>query len=161
MIKAAKKLRKLWPRKKKRKKTYQEPYYFLPPPSCHCCCSYSTPVQPSAPPLPPWLESAQTHEAISSTEVQQLPEEGYQSQFQFPSQEIVVETDTNAIYPTLPNTDTPLTYQQYAVPNPVYGVPVVEQTPRRERSAGFFGCFVKFGANLIRCFCPCFHIREV
>ncbi|KAJ9159096.1 hypothetical protein P3X46_024627 [Hevea brasiliensis] len=157
MIKAVKKLKKFWPRKKRRKKTHQEPYY-LPPPPCHCCCSYSTPVQPSAPPLPPWLVPDQTNETITAPGVQHLPEVGYQGQIRLPSQEIVVET--NPACPTLPIETTQLSYQQYTVPNPVYGVPVV-QTPRRERSAGFFGCVISFGVNLIRCFCPCFRIREV
>lgn len=154
MIKAAKKLKKFWPRKKKRKKTlqYHEPYYHHPPSSCHCCCSYPTaPTQPSAPPLPPWLEPELTYEAVSAPGLQSLPELAHPSQIQVPSQEIVMET--TPIYPTLPS------YQQYLVPNPVYGVPV-EQKPRREKSTGFFGCFVNFCANLISCFCPCFRIQE-
>lgn len=154
MIKAAKKLKKFWPRKKKRKKTlqYHETYYHHPPSSCHCCCSYPTaPTQPSAPPLPPWLEPELTYEAVSAPGLQSLPELAHPSQIQVPSQEIVMET--TPIYPTLPS------YQQYLVPNPVYGVPV-EQKPRREKSTGFFGCFVDFCANLISCFCPCFRIQE-
>ncbi|KDP42509.1 hypothetical protein JCGZ_00306 [Jatropha curcas] len=161
MIKAVKKLKKFWPRKKRRKRTYhQEPYYQPPPPPYHCCCSHSTaPVQPSAPPLPPWLDFDQTtQENISAPGAHHLPPDlVYQSQSQFPSQEIVVET--NPICPTLP-VETPLTYQQYIVPNPVYGVPVVG-TPRKERSAGFFGCIISFGVNLVRCLFPCFLIREV
>ncbi|CAK7357203.1 unnamed protein product [Dovyalis caffra] len=156
MIKAARKLKKLWPRKKKRKKThqYQEPYYYHPPSSCHYCCSYPTALaQPSAPPLPPWLEPELTYEAISAPGigVQPLPELAYPSQIQAPSQEIVEETAP--MYPALSS------YQQYLVPNPVYGVPV-EQKLVREKSAGFFGCVVNFGINIIRCFCPCFRIRE-
>lgn len=158
MIKAVKKLKKLWPKKKRRKKTHQEPHY-LPPPPCPCCCSYSSPVQPSAPPLPPWLVPDQTNETVTAPGVQQyFPEVSYQSRIQFQSQEIIVET--NPICPTLPIETTPLTYQQYTVPNPVYGVPVVE-TPRRESSGGFFGCIISYGVDLIRCFCPCFRIREV
>ncbi|KAL3598007.1 hypothetical protein D5086_005925 [Populus alba] len=154
MIKAAKKLKKFWPRKKKRKKTlqYHESYYHHPPSSCHCCCSYPTaPTQPSAPPLPPWLEPELTYEAVSAPGLQSLPELAHPSQIQVPSQEIVMET--TPIYPTLPS------YQQYLVPNPVYGVPV-EQKPRREKSTGFFGCVVNFCANLISCLCPCFRIQE-
>ncbi|KAG5248423.1 formin protein [Salix suchowensis] len=154
MIKAVKKLKKLWPRKKKRKRShqYQEPYYHHPPSPCHCCCSYpAAPTQPSAPPLPPWLEPELTSEAISAPGLQSLPDMARPSQILVPSQEIVMET--SPVYPTLPS------YQQYLVPSPVYGVPV-EQKTRREESTGFFGCVVNFCASLISCFCPCFRIQE-
>ncbi|KAJ6931916.1 hypothetical protein NC651_007564 [Populus alba x Populus x berolinensis] len=98
MIKAAKKLKKFWPRKKKRKKTlqYHESYYHHPPSSCHCCSSYPTaPTQPSAPPLPPWLEPELTYEAVSAPGLQSLPEMAHPSQIQVPSQEIVMETNSH------------------------------------------------------------------
>ena len=153
MMKAVKKL-KFWSRKKRKKKT-QEPYYPPPPPPCHCYHScYST--QPSAPPLPPWLEPEQTH---------LVPDISYPSQTQLPPQprEIIDVLETSPMYPTLPAPTASISsssYQQYMVPNPVYGMPVVE-TARRERRAGFFGCVVNFGVHLIRCFCPCFSIREL
>lgn len=172
MLKAVKKL-KFWSRKKRKKKTQeQEPYYPYPPRPCHCCqyssCYSST--QPSAPPLPPWLEpeheqTTQHHHAIPAAAAP-LVHQPSQFQFQLPPQEeIVLETTTTPLYhPTVPvpaaTESNYSSYQQYMVPNPVYGMPVV-QTPRRERRAGFFGCLVSFGIQLIRCFCPCFHIREV
>ncbi|KAJ9174846.1 hypothetical protein P3X46_013447 [Hevea brasiliensis] len=137
-MKAWKKLKKFF------KKTHQEPYFLQPPP-CHCCCSYSSPVQPSAPPLSPWLVQDQTNEV------------GCQCHTRFSSQEV---GKANHFYPSSATETTPLTYQQYTVPNPVYGMPVV-QTPRRERLAGFYGFAISFGVNVIRCFCPCFGIREV
>ncbi|XP_050210704.1 uncharacterized protein LOC126661000 [Mercurialis annua] len=159
MIKAMKKFKKLWPKKKKRKRTHQESYYYLPPvplppppplrppppPPVHCCYSYSIPLQPSAPPLPPWLECVQ-------------------SQRQFQCEEIVLEAaaaDSEIFHKVrscveATAVDDTLSYQQYTVPNPVYGVPVIEQTLIKERSSEFFGCFLGLGANFIRCFCPCF-----
>jgi hypothetical protein len=160
MMKAVKKL-KFWSRKKRKKKT-QDPYY-LPPPPCHCYHScYST--QPSAPPLPPWLDLEQTHDqAIPAPVVQPVPDLSYPNQARVPNiQEIVTETSP-IMYPTLPDAavSTP-SYQQYMAPNPVYGIPVVGgETARRERRAGFFGCVVNFGIHLFRCFCPCLSIREV
>ncbi|KAI5593080.1 hypothetical protein BDE02_04G195500 [Populus trichocarpa] len=77
MIKAVKKLKKLWSRKKTHQ--YHEPFYHHQP-SCHCCCSYpTTPAQPSAPTMPPWLEPQLTYEAISAhgAGVQPLPELAY------------------------------------------------------------------------------------
>ncbi|XAR56254.1 hypothetical protein NMG60_11036661 [Bertholletia excelsa] len=61
VVKTLKKL-KFWSRKKKKKKTQliTDQYYPLPPPPCYCSYSW-VPVQPSAPPLPPWFESKQTH----------------------------------------------------------------------------------------------------
>ncbi|KAK9286492.1 hypothetical protein L1049_014890 [Liquidambar formosana] len=154
MIKAAKKLKFLL-RKRKKKKTHIPQYL---PSTCHCWCPYSS-TQPSAPPLPPWLETEQTHEAFFAAEVQPGLGLAGSSQAQFLQEDIVLET--SSLYPITPADTT--SYQQYMAPNPVYGVPVAPVAPavRRERSVGLFGCFVKFGINLIRCFCPCFHIREV
>jgi hypothetical protein len=155
MMKAVNKL-KFWSRKKRKKKT-QEPYY-PPPPPCHCCHScYST--QPSAPPLPPWLDLEQTHQAIPAPVLQPFPDLSYPNQTRVPIHEIVSETSP-IMYPTLPATASTPSYQQYMAPNPVYGIPV-GQTARRERTAGIFGCVINFGIHLFRCFCPCFHIREV
>ncbi|ONI36435.1 hypothetical protein PRUPE_1G585100 [Prunus persica] len=185
MIKAVKKL-KFWSRKKRKKKTlHHQPYYPPPPPTRpaplppgprhHCCsCSSSTySTQPSAPPLPPWLDAEYTHEALLAPQVQPAPEFGYQAdpRQQEPTMKTNADSGTTStssplyLYPTS-------SYQQYMVPDPVYGVPIAQtqtqtqtQTPRattRERSAagGVFGCVVDFGIRFFRCFCPCFHIEK-
>ncbi|KAA8545415.1 hypothetical protein F0562_020199 [Nyssa sinensis] len=153
MIKAVKKL-KFWSRKKKKKNHFIEhphPPQPPPPPPCyfHCHCS-CPPFQPSAPPLPSWLDYENTHDSISAAEVG--PVSGDQAQFH--SQEIV--PDLTSLYPTLPVSTS---YQQYMVPDPVYGMPVAPAI-KRERAGGFFGCIINIGVNLIRCFCPCFRVRE-
>ncbi|KAG2704384.1 hypothetical protein I3843_05G001700 [Carya illinoinensis] len=152
MMKAVKKL-KFWSRKKRRKNHVHEPYY--PPSTCHCGHSYYS-TQPSAPPLPPWLDLEQTCHPIPSPVIHALPDLTFPSQNQLSQQEIVFET-TSIMHPVMPAATS---YQQYMAPNPVYGVPLV-QTTRRERRAGFFGCVINFGIHLIRCFCPCVRIREV
>ena len=155
MIKAVKKL-KFWSRKKRKKKTHQPYYHPLPPPPPnHCCCSRYSSTQPSAPPLPPsWFDSDTNHETPLAPG---FPEPSYPSQTQQIYQEII--TETSQIYPTLPERSS--SYQQYMVPNPVYGIPVAQTAARRERSAGVFGCVVDFGIHLMRCFFPCYRIREV
>ncbi|XP_010265473.1 PREDICTED: uncharacterized protein LOC104603195 isoform X2 [Nelumbo nucifera] len=62
MIKALKKL-KVWSRnKKKKRKTHAlQP---SPPPALHCSCCYCS-NQPSAPPLPSWVDFDQTQEPAS------------------------------------------------------------------------------------------------
>ncbi|KAJ4717620.1 Homeobox protein [Melia azedarach] len=169
IIKSMKKL-KFWSRKKRKKKPNFDPYttypHHPPPPlpptyhyhHCYSCSSSST--QPSAPPLPPWLEYQQTLDAVFAAEsVHPGPDLVHPAEPQFSFPEIVVETAS--VNPTmLPVSDnSSISYQQYMVPNPVYGLPVV-QTTRRERLSGFFGIVFKFGSSLFRCFCPCFHIRE-
>ncbi|WCJ18696.1 hypothetical protein M5689_001025 [Euphorbia peplus] len=142
MIRAAKKLKKLWPKRKRIKRPFPDSFYYIPPPppltpppSCqHCCChSHSnSPIQPSAPPLPPWLETIEHKFTRNESEPEEIAE----------------EADN---YPAL------LSYQQYTVTAPVYGVPFVgqpQQSPTRETRAAFFGHF-------IRCFCPCFYIRQI
>ncbi|OMO95513.1 hypothetical protein CCACVL1_05385 [Corchorus capsularis] len=162
MFKAVKKL-KFWSRKKRKRKSLE------PPPSYpvsspyyqyhHCYYSYSS-LQPSAPPLPPWLQEELTQDAVPPPDQADEPlseqEVSYPSLVQFPTEDnsdVVSETESQS-------------YQQYMVPNPVYGVPVVvqqqkqEAISRRERSTGFFGCVIEFGVSLFRCFCPCFRIRD-
>ncbi|KAF3439316.1 hypothetical protein FNV43_RR17593 [Rhamnella rubrinervis] len=151
MIKAVKKL-KFWSRKKRKKKTHQPYHHPLPPPPSHCCCSCYSSTQPSAPPLPPsWFVSDINHESPLEPG---FPEPSYPTQTQQIYQEIVSETSQ-----ILPERTT--SYQQYMVPNPVYGVPVAQTAARRERSAGVFGCVVDFGIQLMRCFFPCYRIQEV
>ncbi|XVF23147.1 hypothetical protein REPUB_Repub13aG0012600 [Reevesia pubescens] len=128
MFKAVKKL-KFWSRKKKKRKSLgPEPC----DPASHCHCYYScSSVQPSAPPLPSWLQAELTQDAIPTpNQAEHFPEFSYPTdyQVQYPTQDIVSS-------PMLPAPVPAPSYQQYMVPNPVYGLPVV-QTARRERSAG-------------------------
>ncbi|XP_059648305.1 uncharacterized protein LOC132294455 [Cornus florida] len=161
MIQAVKKF-KFWSRKKKKKKKRKNSHDIeYPPPPWHCHFSYH-PVQPSAPPLPPWLDYGQSHDTILAAEISP-PLLGFASSSQAqlpPPQEIVPEL--KPLDPTLSisSTTSITSYQQYMVPNPAYGMPVAPPV-RREREAGLFGCVVDIGIHLIRCFCPCFRIREV
>ncbi|KAF5731796.1 hypothetical protein HS088_TW18G00481 [Tripterygium wilfordii] len=148
---------KFWSKKKrkKRRKTQDEPYYYPPSTSFHhCCCPHSSSsTQPSAPPLPSWLEPLAPPPLF--------PEVAYSGQARLSSQEIASETNYHRESATDADAANLQSYQQYLVPNPVYGVPAVVHRPRRERSAGFFGCIVEFGVNVVRCFCPCFRLQEV
>ncbi|CAN1147378.1 hypothetical protein LINPERHAP2_LOCUS15839 [Linum perenne] len=171
MFKAVKKLKKFWPRKKKKKKPYG--YCHHQPDtlhniitsssssSYHSSSSYSSyyippppPPQPSAPPLPPWLETSpllQAHPDLSY----------YPTHFQeqTPSNS-VIDTATTAAVAGSSSSSSSTSYQQYMDPLPAaYGIPVVQQ--REESVSGFYTLFVKFGANLFGCFLPCFHIQEV
>ena len=145
---------KFWPRKKRKKKTHHPlPYYPPPPtrpppppppllPSHHCCCSCSK-AEPSAPPLPSsWYNSGEAHESLLAAGVQPAAPE-----LEYPA--LLIDDESSS------------SYQQYMVPNPVYGIPVSVEAARRERSGGVFGCVVNFGMHLFRCFFPCYRIREV
>ncbi|XP_039017385.1 uncharacterized protein LOC120148291 [Hibiscus syriacus] len=165
MFKAVKKL-KFW--SKKRKSIAPRPSSSFSPSYCHICYSsasvhsshyyqssyLSSSMQPSAPPLPPWLQAELTQDEFPTPEqAEPFPEfSSPTDQVQHPTQ----DTESSLIFTAA----TP-SYQQYMDPNPVYGLPLVQQTGRRERSGGFFGCVIDFSLHLFRCFCPCFHIREV
>ncbi|KAH7834270.1 hypothetical protein Vadar_014438 [Vaccinium darrowii] len=153
--KAIKKL-KLWSRKRKKYKYYitdhpppSRPPPPPPPPTFNYWHSW-VPVQPSAPPLPPWFEF--DHEQDQNPHFG--PDSGIasSSQAEFSTQEEIAPDQTSEV-----SDDT--SYQQYMVPNPVYGAPVLPAV-RREKAAGVFGCFVSIGRHLISCLFPCFHIRE-
>ncbi|EXB80400.1 hypothetical protein L484_010969 [Morus notabilis] len=147
---------KIWSRKKRKKKAYNYlPYYPPPPPPSrpppppplpqinhHSCCSCSR-AEPSAPPLPQSLWITSEEEAILAAQVVQpaAPEFDYAA---MPDDEI-----SNS------------SYQQYMVPDPVYGIPVSTRNAKTERSGGLFGCVLDFGIHLIRCFIPCYLIKEV
>ncbi|CAN1243452.1 hypothetical protein LINPERPRIM_LOCUS5690 [Linum perenne] len=156
MFKAMKKLKKFWARKKKKKK----PYGYFTSSSYHSSSSYSsyyipppTPPQPSAPPLPPWLET--------SPLLQAHPDLSYyptHAQEQTPTNLVIDNATTAAAGSSSSSSST--SYQQYMDPLPAaYGIPVVQQ--REESAADFYTLFVKFGANLFGCFLPCFRIQEV
>ncbi|XP_050378409.1 vegetative cell wall protein gp1 [Argentina anserina] len=153
MIKAVKKL-KSWSRKKRSRKIHRHPPpppYDPPPPplrcQCHCCSSSST-AQPSAPPLPPWMDyTEQTHE------IEPLPA----PELHCPAPEVAYHP--LPVPSKQPSAAPTSSYQQYMipVPDPVYGIPVAQApTVERERSAGFFGYVVDYLFNLF----PCFRIRE-
>ncbi|XP_047341317.1 putative bifunctional UDP-N-acetylglucosamine transferase and deubiquitinase ALG13 [Impatiens glandulifera] len=145
VMKAMKKL-KFWSRKKKTKKPYfdhnppppeRQPPPPPPPPPCHCCYSGHL-FQPSAPPppLPPWMEQNQTNQVLLPSD--QL---GYSDLFHNQAQEIV-------------------SYQQYMVHEPVYGVPI-EPRNTREKNIGFPSFLINFGKYIFQCFCPCVNNREI
>ncbi|KAJ0800722.1 hypothetical protein HanPI659440_Chr03g0106851 [Helianthus annuus] len=135
---------KFWSKKKK-KKRITTIHHHSPPP---CCCSPA--FQPSAPPLPSWLDYEQQtytqHLLTADVKFSVLPK----------------EHDISNVNPSSSSGDveTGCSYQQYMVKNPVYGVPVLQST-ETERSAGALGCVFNIGAHLFRCFFPCFRIRDV
>ncbi|XP_028762952.1 uncharacterized protein LOC114721293 [Neltuma alba] len=132
MMKAVKKL-KFWSRKKKKRKNHQ-PYYPLPPPY---------------PPPPPPCHHC--HACSSSTEPSSL--HPYRHGLKLNR---TMGPSRNPVS-NLPQKSS--SYQQYMVPEPVYGIPITH-TATQERSGGLFGCVFGFGAHLFRCVFPCFHIRE-
>ncbi|KAM7482006.1 hypothetical protein LguiB_006589 [Lonicera macranthoides] len=176
VISSMKKL-KFWSRKKKKKKITSINHHHHPPPPSNtyqCCCHHQyhhhnhhhNIVEPSAPPLPPsWLDYDKTYsyDSLLASEVSTstgtpfsgLP--GSSEEAQLGSQECEIAPEFNPVLSSASSSS----YQQYMVPNPVYGVPVEPPQPAKERSVGFFGCVIQFGAHLIRCFSPCFRIKEV
>ncbi|KAK9141450.1 hypothetical protein Syun_010850 [Stephania yunnanensis] len=166
MIKSLKKL-KIWARKKKRQKKSQATLESVPPhplTTTHCC-SCSLAAQPSAPPLPPWLDeqtsyyTAPTWTSTSgsgSSRVLVSYSSSYDDEHSKPVQDHAHFPYSEIASPPLPAAAP--SYQQYTVETPVYGsLPSVpHQTPREELYAGFFGCVITLGTTLIRCFCPCF-----
>ncbi|KAM2028057.1 hypothetical protein ACFX1T_020260 [Malus domestica] len=81
--------------KKRKKKTHHQLYYPPPPPRRppppppgHYCCSYSSSsTQPSAPPLPPWLDADYIYETPLAPPVQPAPEFAYHHHDPVPSQQ--------------------------------------------------------------------------
>ncbi|KAL4580641.1 hypothetical protein LXL04_016841 [Taraxacum kok-saghyz] len=130
---------KFWSKKKKKKKINNLHHQYPP----QCCCHHH-PVQPSAPPLPTWLD--------------------YENQTY--NQHLLASEEDHGIEHVSPepvNVNPPLLSGSGGgggIENPGYGVPVLESR-RTERSAGGVGCVFDMGAHLFRCFFPCFHIREV
>ncbi|KAK8641626.1 hypothetical protein V6N13_011014 [Hibiscus sabdariffa] len=132
LLKAVKKL-KFWSKKKKKRKSLApQPSFSFTPSHSHSCyssssvhsshyyqCSYS--VQPSAPPLPPWLQAELTQdESPTPEQAEPFPEFSYQAdQVQHSTQDIESGPMLTAAAPS---------YQQYMDPNPVYGLPLVQET---------------------------------
>ncbi|KAK1370561.1 formin-like protein 5 [Heracleum sosnowskyi] len=155
VIKNMKKL-KFWSRKKKKKKAS---LVENPPANAQCCC-HSHQFQASAPPLPPYYEQIQ--EASYGASVNYHTFSGHPSNafgYGFPPEENDIDPEIRPLLPTLPVSSRSSCYQQYMVPNPVYGMHVVPTT-RRERSFGVFGCVFNVGKHLVRVACPCFRIKE-
>ncbi|KAM3290962.1 hypothetical protein P3S67_019251 [Capsicum chacoense] len=153
LTKAMKKL-KFWSKKKKKKRApllEQPPSPPLPVLPCYYHCPYDYPVEPSAPPLPPWFEYEQQQQPHDSSSTSANLSQTHGSTFSQHSQ-------INKPQQT-PMDDNNLS-QQYMVPNQAYGVPVMAEA-RVERAGGAFGCVINFGAHLFRCFFPCFHVREL
>ncbi|XP_073269887.1 uncharacterized protein [Primulina huaijiensis] len=167
VIKSLKKL-KFWPRKKRKTKlqfTTEKPPPRRPAPSpplpaYHAWHNHYQPVSPSAPPLPPWLEfDHESEETLLQSEVNSASTSSDNSriQAQFSPPELINDT------PTAKKEKSPAdssSYQQYLVPNPVYGTPVVLESKKSERANGDFGCVLNIGVHMVRCVFPCFHIRE-
>ncbi|KAJ8617153.1 hypothetical protein MRB53_013339 [Persea americana] len=125
MIKALRKIKNWSSRKKKRRKSN-----IFQPPSYPHCCSCGTPpplppLQPTAPPLPSWLDfDYQQDEASGSVPASTFPT---QHQFELLSPEITSSESTPLYVPQpLPMATS---YQQYLAPAPVYGMPVTPSTP--------------------------------
>lgn len=152
LVKIAKKLKKLWPGKK-RKKLHPPPppvtwikeppppqleYYHLPPPPYDF--HFPSSFQPSAPPLPPWLDLELKPEPD--------PTEADESLL------LLSHTTSSSSYPSS-------SYQQYTVPTPDYGALLAQHPNARKPRSGFFGCVVGFVVNVFGCFCPCLRITEV
>lgn len=153
MIKALKKL-KNWSRKKKRRRSS-----IFQPPSSPPCCSCGAPptpppLQPTAPPLPPWLDfDFKQDTASGSASVSAFP-----TQHQFQPQSPDIASEITPLYVPQPLT-IPTSYQQYLAPTPVYGVPVTPVSSAR-RAGGLFGCVASAGSYLIRCLCPCIQFHH-
>lgn len=174
IIKAVKKL-KFWSRKKKTKKkpflTEQQPSSSsYSESSCHYYhhhhCHYY-PVEPSAPPLPSWLDYTRTQETtISGTDHFASTTTTAAHSAMAGSSRVPFTTEDESVPGLVPSSQEEeingknSSYQQYMVENPVYVVPALPPQVTSERNVGAFGCVFSIGAHLLRCFFPCFHIRE-
>ncbi|KAL0834849.1 hypothetical protein Bca101_086738 [Brassica carinata] len=147
VMKAVKKL-KFWSRKKKKHKqasSSSQPH--------QCYCEYSSSavsaplLEPTAPPLSFWFDETQRLYAPETSSASpwntQLPQK---------QEETIVE-----IKPSSQVSDLRInqSYQQYMVPNPSVGVPIIaEAAPAKRSSVGIFGCVIELSSNVVRCFFP-------
>ncbi|XP_010433794.1 PREDICTED: uncharacterized protein LOC104717857 [Camelina sativa] len=153
VMKAMKRL-KFWSRKKRKRKQAS------PSQPHHCTYEYSSSVvaavafEPTAPPLSFWFDETQD---LFPPETSAFP---WNDNTQLPHQqeETIVETK-----PLLLSQVSDLriyqSYQQYMVPNPTYGVPIIEPEPHdaataKRSSVGIFGCVIELSSSLVRCFIP-------
>ncbi|CAH8382900.1 unnamed protein product [Eruca vesicaria subsp. sativa] len=153
VMKAVKKL-KFWSRKKKKHKqasSSSQPH--------QCSCDYSSmsapfleplvAIEPTAPPLPFWFDETQRLYPPETSS-----ESSWNTQLPQKQEEAIVE-----IKPLSQVSDLRIhkSYQQYMVPNPSVGVPIiVEAAPAKRSSVGIFGCVIELSSNVVRCFFPCF-----
>lgn len=172
MIKAMKKL-KFWSRKKKVKTKKKQPFFTeqqSSESSCHYYhhhrCHYY-PVEPSAPPLPSWLDYNPTQEttikgtdhfASTTTTTTTSPMASLSRAPFITEEESVPGLVSSSQEEEINGKNT--SYQQYVVENPIYGVPALPTQVISGRDTGAFGCVFSFGTHLLRCFFPCFRIKE-
>ncbi|XP_010439064.1 PREDICTED: uncharacterized protein LOC104722568 [Camelina sativa] len=153
VMKAMKKL-KFWSRKKRKRKQASPSQ-----PDHHCSYDYSSTVaaavavEPTAPPLSFWFD--ETHN-LCPPETSAFPWNNTQLPHQ--QEETIVET-TPLLLSQVSDLRIYQSYQQYMVPNPTYGVPIVESEPHppaatAKRSVGIFGCVIELSSSLVRCFIP-------
>lgn len=167
VIKTLKKL-KFWSRKKRKTKlqfTTEQPPPRRPapppPPPHHTWHNHYQPVSPSAPPLPPWLEfDHESEETLLKSEVNSESTSSANSriQAQFSPPKLINDT------PTAKKEKSPAdssSYQQYMVPNPVYGTPVVLESRKSERANGAFGCVLDIAVHVVRCVFRCYPIGKL
>ncbi|PON68569.1 homeobox protein, partial [Trema orientale] len=135
MIEAMKKL-KLWPRKKREKKTHHPLLYYPPPPT--------RPPPPPPPPTPPPLPPSHHWCCSCSKAGPSAPPLTSADDCLFVAGVQPAASDFD--YPALADDESSSSYQQYMVPNPVYGIPVSVpmQAAQRERCGGVFGCVINF-----------------
>ncbi|PWA68077.1 hypothetical protein CTI12_AA312410 [Artemisia annua] len=174
VIKTIKNL-KFWSKKKKKKKINNNNVNHNSQTQCSCHHNHDgyQSFQPSAPPLPLWLDyEEQTytqHLLASDLNLNISP----RLPISYQAQNLQEDDDTsNAAVDTDVVVNTALasgsgdvdqigcSYQQYMVEKPVYEVPVL-RSREVERSAGYVGCVFNVGAHLFRCFFPCFRIRDI
>ncbi|GAA0147319.1 hypothetical protein LIER_07049 [Lithospermum erythrorhizon] len=154
IMKAVKKL-KFWSRKKNKRQIHSLKAVEAEPsrPALHYHYHYR-PVQPSAPPLPSWMDYEDQPEMEIAPEIGVVS--GLASLIDSRCELLNSVPEANQSHSAVMECNS---YQQYMVPNPVY-VPIVPEV-QRERAGRAFACAINIGAYLIRCFFPCFHVREV
>ncbi|KAL1222531.1 hypothetical protein V5N11_018904 [Cardamine amara subsp. amara] len=145
VMKTMKKL-KFWSRKKRKRKQAS------PSQPHHCSCEYSSvaaavAVEPTAPPLPFWFDETQS---LCPPETSAFP---WNTQLPHQQEETIVEI--NPLLSQVSDVCIYQSYQQYMVPNPTCGVPIVEpDAATAKRSVGIFGCVIELSSSLVRCFFP-------
>lgn len=159
MIRSLKKL-KAWSKKRiTRKRKRVDPLGGVPAPDPHCCAcaSHSSAPQfrPTAPPLPPWLDFQQ-HCGVVISDPIPAPAPGVVFPVPAPAPAAGTGSEITRLWTPPPRTSIP-SYQQYIVPDPVYGVPIAPPPPD-ERAPGPPppGCSGVVEAWLHRCLFCCF-----
>lgn len=147
-MKAMKKL-KFWSRNKRKRKELA----FSSSQAHHCSYEYFSTeaakvVEPTAPPLPFWFDETQS---LCPPERSSFP----WNNTHLPHQQEETIVETNPLISQVSDICIYQSYQQYMVPNPTCGVPIVEPDgATAKRSVGIFGCVIELSSNLVRCFIP-------